>query len=71
MKLPDAEQLAIKTHERVVLAKRMAGITSLLSPQGDELMVPYERLPERAKALFREEARAWLRVLAVPADAED
>jgi hypothetical protein len=71
MKLPNAEQLAMKTHERVVLAKRMDGFTSFLSAQGDELMVPFQQLPERAKELFREEARAWLRVLDGADDAEN
>jgi hypothetical protein len=47
----------------------IAGFASLRTADGDELMVRYEQLPERAKELFRDEARGWLRIFEAPDDA--
>lgn len=62
MKLPDMELLATKAHQELVWSKRIAGLASFKSAAGDELLVPYEQLPERAKELFRDEARSWRRI---------
>jgi hypothetical protein len=67
MKLPSVEQLATKAHEELLLSKRIAGFASWKSPDGDELMVLFE---QRAKELFRDEARAWHRLFEVTDAAE-
>jgi hypothetical protein len=61
MKLPDIEQLAAAAHAIWLFARRAEGVSSRKSAKGEELMVPYDRLSERAKERYREEGRAWHR----------
>ena len=57
------EELAAKVHERWMEAKRAQGVMSRKSEQGEELMVPYEKLSGAAKELDRTAVRAVLEVL--------
>ena len=58
MKLPDIEAVAAKVHAAWMEAKRAQGITTRKSETGEELMVDYEQLSEKAKELDRESVRA-------------
>jgi hypothetical protein len=58
MKLPDIEAVAAKVHAAWMEAKRAQGITSRKSETGEELMVDYEQLSEKAKELDRGSVRA-------------
>ena len=58
---PTFETIAERVHEAWMATKRAQGITSRLSEWGEEQMVPYADLSERAKDLDRETARAALR----------
>lgn len=58
MDLPDVELVAAKVHEAWLASKRAEGITSRKLETGEELMVPYEELSERAKELDRATVRA-------------
>lgn len=48
-KLPELEVVAAKVHETWMEEKNGQGITSRLSPSGEELMRPYAELSEEAK----------------------
>jgi hypothetical protein len=58
MKLPDIELVAAEVHSAWIEIKRSQGVTSRKDERGDELMVPYEQLPEAAKELDRGTVRA-------------
>ncbi len=58
MKLPDIEAVAAKVHAAWMEAKRAQGITTRKSETGEELMVDYEQLSEKAKELDRGSVRA-------------
>lgn len=58
MKLPPIEAVAAKVHEAWMEAKRAQGVTSRKSESGEELMVDYDQLSERAKDLDRGSVRA-------------
>ncbi len=60
MKLPDIEAVAakVKVHAAWMEAKRAQGITTRKSETGEELMVDYEQLSEKAKELDRGSVRA-------------
>ena len=58
MKLPDIEAVAAKVHAAWMEAKRAQGITTRKSETGEELMVDYEELSEKAKELDRGSVRA-------------
>jgi len=58
MNLPDIEEVAAKVHEAWMETKRAHGVTSRKSEDGEELIVPYEQLSERAKELDRSSVRA-------------
>ncbi len=58
MKLPDTEAVAAKVHAAWMEAKRAQGITTRKSETGEELMVDYEQLSEKAKELDRGSVRA-------------
>lgn len=52
------ELLASKAHEGWMAAKQADGITSRLSEWGEEFMVPYPELSERAKDIDRAAVRS-------------
>ena len=58
VKLPDIEAVAAKVHAAWMEAKRAQGITTRKSETGEELMVDYEELSEKAKELDRGSVRA-------------
>lgn len=53
IKLPDIEQVAEEVHNAWMASKKASGITSRKAEDGEELMVPYDRLSEKAKDLDR------------------
>ena len=56
--LPDIELVSAKVHEAWIEGKRAQCVTSRKSETGEELMVPYDQLSERAKDLDRQTVRA-------------
>lgn len=56
--LPDPEIVAAEVHAAWIASKRAQGFASRRSEEGEELMVPYEQLSERAKDLDRNTVRA-------------
>ena len=56
--MPDIEAVAAKVHAAWMEAKRAQGITTRKSETGEELMVEYEQLSEKAKELDRGSVRA-------------
>jgi hypothetical protein len=57
MNLPDLEAVAALVHENWIKGQQAAGVTSRKDPTGEELMVPYAELSERAKELDRATVR--------------
>jgi len=53
MNLPDIETVADKAHEAWMASKKAQGVTSRKAEDGEELMVPYAQLSEKAKDLDR------------------
>jgi len=53
MVLPEREKVAARVHAAWVEIKKKRGIASLPSEWGEELMVDYGQLSERAKDLYR------------------
>ena len=58
MILPDLELVADKVHEAWMETKKRNGVTTRKSEDGEELMVPYSELSERARELDRASVRA-------------
>lgn len=58
IQLPNLEQVSEEVHNAWIESKRVHGITSRKSEDGEELMVPYEQLSERAKDLDRNTVKA-------------
>lgn len=58
------EKIAAKVHEAWMDTKRRQGVTSRPSEWGEEQMVPYAELSERAKDLDRGTVRAVLEAIA-------
>lgn len=56
--LPDIEVVSNKVHQAWLLAKQQNGVTSRKAEDGEELMVSYRRLSEKAKELDRATVRA-------------
>jgi hypothetical protein len=56
--LPDIEVVSAKVHEAWISSKRAQNVSSRKSENGEELMVPYEKLSEAAKDLDRQTVRA-------------
>jgi hypothetical protein len=56
--LPDIELVSANVHEAWMESKRAQRVTSRKSETGEELMVPYDQLSERAKDLDRQTVRA-------------
>lgn len=63
MNLPDIDLVAAKVHEAWMEDKRMRGVTSRQSGDGEEYMVPYDQLSETAKDLDRITVRAVYRAI--------
>lgn len=53
MNLPDIESVSAKVHEAWMESKKAQGVTTRKAEDGEELMVPYEELSEKAKELDR------------------
>lgn len=51
--LPDIEQVSAEVHAAWMESKKANGISSRKAEDGEELMVPYEELSEKAKDLDR------------------
>jgi hypothetical protein len=60
----DEEAISAKVHQQWMDTKRWSGIASRKSEDGEELMVPYEQLSEKAKDLDRGSVRAVLAAMA-------
>lgn len=58
MELPDLEAVAAEVHAAWMATKRAQGVSSRKAEDGEELMVPYAELTEKAKELDRETVRA-------------
>lgn len=58
MNLPNIETVSAKVHEAWMKSKRSQGVASRKAEDGEELMVPYEQLSEKAKELDRSSVRA-------------
>lgn len=58
IKLPDIEQVSAQVHKAWMASKKANGIKSRKAEDGEELMVPYERLSEKAKDLDRNTVKA-------------
>jgi hypothetical protein len=58
MELPDIELVSSEVHEAWMDSKRAIGVTTRRSEDGEELMVPYSDLSEKAKELDRATVRA-------------
>lgn len=56
--LPDIEEVSAAVHEQWIATKLAQGVDSRRAEDGEELMVPYEQLSERAKELDRGTVRA-------------
>jgi len=58
MTLPDIEIVSARVHEAWMAGKRASGVTSRCAEDGEELMVPYAQLTDRAKDQDRATVRA-------------
>jgi hypothetical protein len=58
MKLPDIETVSHEVHSTWMDSKRTQGVTTRRAEDGEELMVPYDQLTEKAKELDRGTVRA-------------
>ena len=58
IKLPDIEQVSAQVHKAWMASKKANRITSRKAEDGEELMVPYGRLSEKAKDLDRNTVKA-------------
>lgn len=57
-KLPDIEKVAEEVHNAWMKTKNAEGVYSRKAEDGEELMVPYETLSEKAKDLDRNTVKA-------------
>lgn len=58
MNLPDIETVSAAVHAAWMDSKRANGVTTRKSEDGEELMVPYADLTDKAKELDRGTVRA-------------
>jgi hypothetical protein len=58
MNLPDIEIVAAQVHSAWIESKLAQGVSSRKAEDGEELMVPYAQLSEKAKNLDRATVRA-------------
>jgi hypothetical protein len=56
--LPDIELVSDKVHEAWMKSKRDQGVTTRKAEDGEELMVPYPQLSDKAKDLDRNTVKA-------------
>lgn len=56
--LPDLEQVSAEVHAAWMESKKTNGINSRKAEDGEELMVPYKELSEKAKDLDRNTVKA-------------
>lgn len=56
--LPDIEVVSAKVHEEWMKTKRVMRVDSRKAEDGEELMVPYDQLSEKAKDLDRNTVKA-------------
>ena len=70
MNLPDIEAVSAEVHAAWIESKRRQGVSSRKGEDGEELMVPYEELSEKAKELDRVTVRAVYAAIRRTAGAE-
>jgi hypothetical protein len=70
MELPDIEKVSKEVHNAWMESKKAIGITSRLSEDGEELMVDYELLSEKAKDLDRNTVKAVYKAIKSSYDSE-
>ena len=58
MILPDIEKVAEEVHKAWIISKITQGFNSRRSEDGEELMIPYDQLSEKAKDLDRNTVKA-------------
>ncbi|HMK05098.1 MAG TPA: RyR domain-containing protein [Ferruginibacter sp.] len=58
VQLPDMEQVSPEVHKAWMTSKKDNGISSRRSEDGEELMVPYELLSEKAREPDRNTVKA-------------
>ncbi len=58
MELPDIELVSAEVHQAWMESKKLQGVDSRKSEDGEELMVAYEDLSEKAKDLDRNSVKA-------------
>ncbi len=58
IQLPDIEKVAEEVHKAWMESKKAQGVQSRKAEDGEELMVPYSKLSEKAKDLDRNTAKA-------------
>ena len=58
IELPDIELVSAEGHDAWMKSKKANGISSRKSEDGEELMVSYEQLSEKAKDLDRNTVKA-------------
>lgn len=63
MNLPDIEDVSSAVHAAWMDSKRAQGVTTRKAEDGEELMVPYSELSEKAKELDRSTVRAVYRAI--------
>ncbi|MEP7239138.1 MAG: RyR domain-containing protein [Ferruginibacter sp.] len=56
--LPDIELVSAEVHKAWMESKKANGISTRKSEEDEELMVPYEKLSEKAKDLDRNTVKA-------------
>lgn len=58
IQLPDIEKVSAEVHQAWMDSKKAIGITTRKAEDGEELMVPYDQLSEKAKDLDRNTVKA-------------
>jgi RyR domain len=58
IQLPDIEKVAEEVHKAWMASKKAQGVQSRKAEDGEELMVPYSKLSEKAKDLDRNTVKA-------------
>lgn len=58
IELPDIEKVSAEVHQAWMESKKSSGISSRKAEDGEELMVPYDQLSEKAKDLDRTTVKA-------------
>lgn len=58
IQLPDIEKVSEEVHKAWMASKKAQGVQSRKAEDGEELMVPYNKLSEKAKDLDRNTVKA-------------